>query len=331
MPKIVFIAREIDPPQARGIPSGKSQVLSRLISSANIAPEDYTIIPIATAASPNTFDFDYLGPKSTAIPDYRSVSQGKYFRADKAHVLDAMWAKIEAAAPNLIVPLGATAIWATCKKSGINRYRGAPMMDFSSRYKVLPTHSPGEILRQWSLRPVVALDLQKALRESAFPELRRPRREIWCNPTLADIEYFVKTYIAPAKSVSCDIETKAGTITEVGYAPDKSRAIVIPFYSRETADGNYWKTLREEVAAWRIIKSLNARKPLFGQNFAYDMQYFIRANGVACKKFCDDTMLMHHALQPEMQKSLGFLGTLYTDEPSWKFMRTDHSTLKGED
>ena len=37
--------------------------------------------------------------------------------------------------------------------------------------------------------------------------------------------------------------------------------------------------------------------------------------------FVDDTMLLHHALQPESEKSLAFLGSLYTDESAWKLMR----------
>jgi hypothetical protein len=32
-------------------------------------------------------------------------------------------------------------------------------------------------------------------------------------------------------------------------------------------------------------------------------------------------MLLHHALQPESEKSLGFLGSIYTGEASWKLMR----------
>jgi hypothetical protein len=37
-------------------------------------------------------------------------------------------------------------------------------------------------------------------------------------------------------------------------------------------------------------------------------------------------MLLHHALQPESEKGLGFLGSVYTNEASWKLMRT--STIK---
>jgi hypothetical protein len=34
-----------------------------------------------------------------------------------------------------------------------------------------------------------------------------------------------------------------------------------------------------------------------------------------------DTMIAHHAMYPEMAKSLGFLGSVYTDLPAWKPMR----------
>ncbi len=44
----------------------------------------------------------------------------------------------------------------------------------------------------------------------------------------------------------------------------------------------------------------------------------------------DDTMLLHHALQPEMEKGLSFLGTIYTSEASWKMMRKK-DTVKRED
>jgi hypothetical protein len=122
------------------------------------------------------------------------------------------------------------------------------------------------------------------------------------------------------------------TITEVGYGtPDGKHALVIPFYWRQASDGNYWRTPEEEREAWMWCKYINQVKPLIGQNFAYDMMYFWKTVGIPCPRFLGDTMLQHHTLQPEMEKSLGFLGSIYTNEPSWKFMRTDHSTLKSGD
>ena len=44
-------------------------------------------------------------------------------------------------------------------------------------------------------------------------------------------------------------------------------------------------------------------------------------SGYAVRNAAEDTMLLHHAIHPEMRKGLGFLGSLYTSEPAWKLMR----------
>jgi hypothetical protein len=55
------------------------------------------------------------------------------------------------------------------------------------------------------------------------------------------------------------------------------------------------------------------------------MQWLWRA-GCPVRNARDDTMLLHHALYPEMPKSLGFLGSIYTEEASWKLLRKHKST-----
>ena len=42
-------------------------------------------------------------------------------------------------------------------------------------------------------------------------------------------------------------------------------------------------------------------------------------------------MLCHHALFPEMQKSLGFLGSIYTEIPAWKMMRNKKNMKEKRD
>jgi hypothetical protein len=44
-----------------------------------------------------------------------------------------------------------------------------------------------------------------------------------------------------------------------------------------------------------------------------------------------DTMLLHHAMYPELPKSLGFLGSIYTNESAWKLMRQDSEELKRDE
>lgn len=42
-----------------------------------------------------------------------------------------------------------------------------------------------------------------------------------------------------------------------------------------------------------------------------------------------DSMLLHHALQPESLKALGFLGSVYINERAWKVERKgQENTIK---
>jgi hypothetical protein len=52
--------------------------------------------------------------------------------------------------------------------------------------------------------------------------------------------------------------------------------------------------------------------------------------GIRVMGAAEDTMLAHHALQPEMIKDLGFLGSVYTDEGAWKHLGKRAKTIKGD-
>jgi hypothetical protein len=57
------------------------------------------------------------------------------------------------------------------------------------------------------------------------------------------------------------------------------------------------------------------------QNGLYDISFLWRSYGLRVRNPEHDTMLLHHALQPESPKGLDFLGSVYTEEASWKLMR----------
>ena len=71
------------------------------------------------------------------------------------------------------------------------------------------------------------------------------------------------------------------------------------------------------LQVWRLLGS---NIPKIFQNGMYDLQYLMRM-GLRVRACDEDTMLMHHAICPEMNKGLGFLGSIYTNEPAWKLMR----------
>jgi hypothetical protein len=188
-------------------------------------------------------------------------------------------------------------------------------------FKILPTYHPAAIAREWDIRPVAVADFDKAKRESESPEFHRPRHDIWLYPTLDDLAEYDRKFISPAEKLSADIETWSNQITCIGFSPVPQSAIVIPFVSELRPGKNYWPTLDEELAAWEFVRRWLAEKPTIFQNGMYDIQFLWRSYGIPVPLAEDDTMLLHHAFQPEMEKGLGFLASVYTDEASWKFMR----------
>ncbi len=284
--------------------------------------------------SPSNGINTFAGEKNDALPgkaQLKAGPRGIWVHKRWASELQRLENEIERVNPNCILALGPVALWALYNSCAIKKYRGTALL--SGSRKVIPTYAPLAILRQWKLRPILFADCRKALNESAFPELKRPRRVIYIEPTLADIRWFIEEKIRPAKKVSCDIETKKigkhATITEVGFAPDKTCAMVIPFYCREKK--NYWPTVEAEIKAWRLVAEILALRPQFGQNFNYDLTYFWKEMGIPVPWLSGDTMLLQHSLYPEMEKGLGFLASIHTSEPSWKFMRTDHDSYKDGD
>lgn len=274
---------------------------------------------------PNNDIKNLCGPKAAGIPSVPPVQAGKYILARYAPELERLYAEIRAADPNIIVALGATAAWAFLHTSGIRSIRGATTLTcpaiterLGRSYKVLPTYHPAAVAREWSLRPIVIADLDKARRQSDVPEFRRPSREIWLRPTLIDLANYERDYIVPADSLAADIETKQDQITCIGFAPSISTAIVIPFFLE--SGQNYWPSLQEELAAWSYVRHWLATKSTTFQNGLYDINFLWSRYGIPVPLASEDTMLLHHAMQPEMEKGLGFLGSVYTEEASWKAM-----------
>lgn len=283
------------------------------------------IITCAFNERPPAGDTDNLFTNSQpdAAPNTPLFAPRTWLHSRYAHHLAALNTLRLDVKPNVILALGDIALWALTYQRGIRAARGAPTVSFDGKTKIIPSYAPAAVVRQFDLYPIFLSDIRKTLAQSVFPELRRPSRIIHHTPSLLDIERFYHKHIAPAPYISADIETAAGQITEVGFAPSASRALVIPFFSRSAPKGNYWPTLEQELTAWSWVRRVLAEKPLIGQNFQYDMSYLYGIMGLPCPGFIGDTMLLAHSMEPEMEKSLGFLGSIHTSEPQWKFMRRE--------
>jgi len=274
----------------------------------------------------------FCGPKAEAIPGYPALVKSKYVSTLYQSQLDRLANDVMDLDPNLVICLGNTALWALAGKTGISKLRGTTLYSTHTvlDFKLLPTYHPSAVLRQWELRPTTIADLMKAKRESFSDKIIRPEREIWIEPTLDDVERYIETYINGCDLLSVDIETSGTRITCIGFAPSAGSAIVIPFDDWRAKDGNYWPTRNAESKCWTLIRRVlaDASIPKLFQNGMYDIAFLWRAYGIATYGARQDTMLLQHALQPEALKGLGYLGSIYSDEGSWKHMRKKDETVK---
>lgn len=267
---------------------------------------------------------------------HKSVASGKYLHPNKLDNLARLRAEIIEQKPNIIIMLGNLPLWALTGEGGIMKERGSVMelnlTPTAAPFKAIATYHPSQVMAKWDMGLILRADLAKAARESKFPEVIRKQRFLYLEPSLQDIKDFKRNYLKDAPQFAWDIETipTAEIITCIGFGTP-THAITIPFYDGRKG-GNYWETAAEEAEAWRLIKSilqLPARK--ITQNGMYDMQWCWKSHGIYPLGDLHDTQLLHHSMYPEMKKDLGTLGSLYTNEISWKNLNPKYKTETKKD
>lgn len=303
-------------------------LLTQMLAEAKIDRSQCFLTNVFNLRPKPTDDIANLcGPDRNAYPP---LSRGKYLRPEYFKEVHRVVSEIRSLRPNLVILAGNTACWAFLQSTGITKIRGT--VTYSTvlpTQKCLPVYHPAAVTREWDLRPVTVLDLIKAERESHFPEVRRPERTVFIEPTLTDLEWFYVRHILPSKRIAVDIETLGEQITCIGFATSPSYALCVPFLDPRRAGQNYWLSESDEREAWAFIyKYLHTPQPKTFQNGIYDLYFLWKSYGLTVTNCAEDTMLLHHALQPESEKGLGFLGSVYTNEASWKLMRKKSTTIK---
>jgi hypothetical protein len=124
-----------------------------------------------------------------------------------------------------------------------------------------------------------------------------------------------------------DVETEAGQITHLSIAASPTTTLVIPLWDKRKPGYHHFQDPAEELKVRLWIQKLlsDPRVIKLFQNACYDLMYlreeFGRVIGLV-----EDIMLIHHAMQIELPKSLGYMGSLYTTEGAWKHMRVKPKT-----
>ena len=257
------------------------------------------------------------------------LSKGRYLRPRWQGCIERLQREVDLVRPTLLVAFGNEALWALSGQTGIEALRGAW---FESRFgpKAIATFHPSAILRGgYRYRPLAIADLVKARDGQHTPTIDWPHRELWLDPTLEDLRRFdAVLQVRGTDALSIDIETAKGEITSVAFAPSPFFSLCVPF---SFDDRSYWPTAAHEVAAWEWVKRwCESPFPKLLQNGLYDAQWLWEKRGIALRNYLHDTRLAHHALFPELPKSLGFMGSLWAQERAWKMLAARHGAKRDD-
>lgn len=250
------------------------------------------------------------------------MGQGKYLHPDFRTTVELLRDKARQSSPALILAFGNTALWALTGLVGIGARRGTLRRTHNDAgaLPLMATYHPSMVLRQYSLRTMVVADLIKAhdflTGANAIPEHTEFRLHL--NPTRDQLPLFIEL-ARSAPELAVDVETWGDQIRTVGVAVSPTEAFVIPFFCVHSGVTNYWDTPEDELAALQaVIEIMTLPCPKHFQNGLFDMQRFLRPYGLAVRNPGEDTLLLAHAAQPEMKKSLDVLSSLFLNVEDWK-------------
>lgn len=254
-------------------------------------------------------------PRGNDIEPYYNTRTGTFTDAGRLW-LDRLEEELQGVTSNTIVALGATALSALTGRKSVSKYRGY-VMETLPRYgrrKVIGAYHPSASLRgQYILRYYITADFRKAKLESAYPEIRRPERNIIIPEGISETLQWLDA-VNKKPYLSIDIEVMNFQVSAISYAWDAHNVVAIPYAA------GIW-TEDDELILWRKtndVLSNPAVSKLF-QNGIFDVCFLWTECGIKVQGHIDDSMIAHHVMYPDMLKGLGFLGSMYCGaQEYWK-------------
>ena len=246
-------------------------------------------------------------------------------KSEISEALPALQEELKSVNTNIVIALGAEALFALTGKTSLEAWRGSTLWsDFAER-KVIASWHPAAVFRRYAYLYVLEADLRKAVKEADFPTISQRERRFALNPSLDEFEELLKGMGSP---VSVDIETFGKNISCIGLSDKPEEAVCLPLV------GPCKMTTSERAVAVRLLSKFFRGRPLVGQNIGMFDYPKLEAFGFRLGPIEMDTMLAHHLLWPELgmksrsrddgtekfagSHDLAFLCSAYTDVPYYK-------------
>jgi len=167
----------------------------------------------------------------------------------------------------------------------------------------------------------VAADIRKAV-DIYYNGYEPIKENFILEPTLKDVETFVEEAVKNKWKLGLDIEATGlnleyAEIVVIGFAWSENDAIVIPF--RDKGGSEYW-----DPESWNYVRYLLEKLfkecTFIAQNgIGYDIP-LLRYRGwdFPLESYTDDTMILHHTIDPAQQHNIGLISSIYGKMPSTK-------------
>jgi uncharacterized protein YprB with RNaseH-like and TPR domain len=243
------------------------------------------------------------------------------------------WMSIEAKhKPEVVITCGQTATRVFPEIEGqLKKVRGSVFQipRKSRSMYVIPTYHPRDLKKPENMYGdesidkayCASIDIYKAV-EVYNNGWNVPEERFNIDPTASEVEAFVEEAIENQYLLGTDIEgtglnLEHSEVVVLGFAWSESDAICVPF-RREGGEPYYnasdWKRVQKA-----ITRLFAEGRFMFQNGVGYDIP-LLRNRGwtFPLENFEMDTMVLHHAINPEMPHNIGFISSQYGKQPYWK-------------
>ncbi len=224
-----------------------------------------------------------------------------------------LYTELKEVKANVLVAVGATALYALTRQQLITKRRGSIMHSIDGR-KVIPIIHPAAALRQYLLVHSISYDMKRVAEECQFPDIRTPIRNIFIKPSFMDSMAFLHRCLE-AEQIAFDIEVMRNEVSCISFALSPSEVMSIPF---QGINDNYFNPEQEEEI-WRMIGKVLGNRNIIkiGQNLVFDSAFLFQRFGIRTINM-EDTMIGQKLAYPDLPMGLDFITSVYTKEPYYK-------------
>ncbi len=289
--------------------SGRAgRTLDNLLAQAGIARYQCIITTVAKERPPANRISYFFEDKKCTIP-----------KPKMQEWVDELEADIKLYKPNIVVALGATALWALTGEKKISIFRGYIIpCSLVPGVKIIPIYHPQNINYDWKLYFQSVLDFRKTLKHSKTPDFPEFKQTYLPNVDLPRFLAYMEECIAHPEwdKLAIDVETvqPGSHIEELGLS--HSADFGISFFLLKGRSPTLPE--KDELLLWQTFARLVSQKKIIMQNGAYDIGILWYNQHILIPELYMDTLIAAHVCWPELPRDLGFLGSICLDCQPWK-------------